>query len=99
MKAEMEEDVSIDGSPEEMARSLFASDAPVVQSRRGEGSKPAWVSWLSGRRWGLVVFDCGRWSGVKAYNSNKLTYFLPHESHPMQYSCVKKLWSDKFSGV
>ena len=50
MRAEMEEDESIDASPEEVARSLFASDAPVVQSRRGEGSKRAWRRRMSGRR-------------------------------------------------
>ena len=51
MRAEMEEDESIDASPEEVARSLFAGDPPAVaKSGKGEGSKRAWRRWMSGRR-------------------------------------------------
>lgn len=48
-KEEMEEDVSIDATPEEVARALFAGDPPVVKSGKGEGSKRLWKRWLLGR--------------------------------------------------
>ena len=37
-KEELEEDVSIDASPEDVARSLFPVGPSVVESVKGEGS-------------------------------------------------------------
>lgn len=48
-KEEMEEDVSIDATPEEVARALFAGDPPVVKSGKGKGSKRSWKRWILGR--------------------------------------------------
>ena len=48
-KAEMEEDVSMDGSPEDVAGALFSGGPPVVESGKGEESRRAWERWLEGR--------------------------------------------------
>ena len=48
-KEEMEEDVSIDASPEEVARALFSGDPPVVESGRGEQSRQEWEAWKARR--------------------------------------------------
>ena len=48
-KAELEEDVSIDATPEEVVRALFADDPPVVKSGKGEKSKKEFEEWLKRR--------------------------------------------------
>ena len=50
-KVEMEADLSLpDGvTPEELARSLFSGDPPVVESGRGEESRREWEAWKARR--------------------------------------------------
>ncbi len=48
-KAEMEERIKIDASPEDVARSLFSGDPPVVESGRGAESKQEWAAWKERR--------------------------------------------------
>ena len=48
-KAEMEERIKIDASPEDVARSLFSGDPPVVKSGRGEQSRREWEEWKARR--------------------------------------------------
>ncbi len=46
---DMQEDVSIDARPEDVARSLFPKDPPVVESGKGEQVKKEWDAWLKSR--------------------------------------------------
>lgn len=46
---DMEKDVSIDATPEEVARALFAGDPAVVKSGKGEKSRRLWERWLKRR--------------------------------------------------
>ena len=48
-KAEMEERIKIDASPEEVARALFSGDPPRVESGRGEESRREWEEWKARR--------------------------------------------------
>ena len=48
-EADMQEDVSIDAKPEEVARALFSPDPPVVKSGKGEKSKKEFEAWLESR--------------------------------------------------
>ena len=47
--AEMEEVIKIDASLEELARSLFPNDPPVVKSGKGEQSRLEFEAWKSRR--------------------------------------------------
>lgn len=48
-KAEMEEDVSIDATPEGVVKALFADDPPVVKSRKREKLKKEFEARLKRR--------------------------------------------------
>lgn len=48
-KAELNADISIDASPEEVARSLFPKNQKVEKSGKGEQVKKKWDAWLKSR--------------------------------------------------
>ena len=48
-KAEMEEEIKIEASPEALARSLFPNDPPVVRSGKGEQSRLEFEAWRKRR--------------------------------------------------
>lgn len=51
-RAEMEEDVHIDASPEDVVRALFPDDPPLVESGKGEQVKEEWERWLAAQEGG-----------------------------------------------
>ena len=45
-KTELNADISIDASPEEVVQSLFPKNQPVEKSGKGEKVKREWDEWL-----------------------------------------------------